>query len=297
MSTIDERPPTRVVSSRVNLRQRLKDIWTYRDLLGGLVRKELKVRYKNSVLGFLWSMLNPATTLLVYYVVFQIILKSGIPYFAIFLICGVLPWNLFSTALLGATGAVVNNSGLVKKVAFPREILPLASVGAAMVHFFLQGLVLLGFLVAFRYPPAIGYLPLLLPALVALVLVTGAIGVILAAINVYLRDMQHLMEIALTVWFWATPIVYPYMTVANLFAKHSLPTWLYRINPMTPIVLTFQRAIYRKATPNGVAILPPGAGFTWYLVQLVVVIVISLAVFAFAMNVFARLEGNFAEEL
>ena len=83
-------PTTRVVSARVNLRQRFRDIWSYRELLLGLVRKELKVKYKNSILGFLWSMLNPATTLLVYYVVFQIILKSGIPYFAIFLICGVL---------------------------------------------------------------------------------------------------------------------------------------------------------------------------------------------------------------
>src|SRR2546423_7838137 len=168
MAQAERSLPTRVVSARVDLRQRFRDIWSYRELLAGLVRKELKVRYKNSVSGFLWSMLNPATTLLVYYVVFQIILKNGIPYFAIFLICGVLPWNLFATGMLGATSSVVANSGLVKKVAFPREILPMASVGAAAVHFFLQGIVLVIFLVAFQYPPEWSYLPLLIPALLGL---------------------------------------------------------------------------------------------------------------------------------
>jgi ABC-2 type transport system permease protein len=236
-------------------------------------------------------------TLLVYYVVFQIILKSGIPYFAIYLICGVLAWNLFSTAMLGATGSIVGNSGLVKKVAFPREILPLASVGAATVHFFLQGIVLLGFLVAFRYPPALSYLPLLIPALLALLLITAALGVFLAAVNVYLRDMQHLMEIALTVWFWATPIVYPYMTVATMFTTHGIPTWVYRLNPVTPIVLAFQRAIYRETTPKGTAILPPTASFSWYLLQLLAVTAVSIVLFVLALTVFARLEGNFAEEL
>src|SRR5207248_4697248 len=134
MTSTDARPPFRVVSARINLRQRFRDIWAYRELLGGLVRKELKVKYKNSVLGFLWSMLNPALYLVVFYVVFQLILKNGIPQFAIFLLAGLLVWNLFSTALPGATGSVVGNSGLVKKVAFPREVLALSSVGAALVH-------------------------------------------------------------------------------------------------------------------------------------------------------------------
>src|SRR5947199_158615 len=122
MTDLGNRRPMRVVSARVDLRQRLRDIWRYRELFAGLVRKELKVKYKESFLGFMWSMLNPATTLLVYYVVFQVILKNGIPYFAIYLACGVLVWNLFSTGLPGATGSVVANSAIVKKVAFPRAI-------------------------------------------------------------------------------------------------------------------------------------------------------------------------------
>ena len=291
--------PVRVVAPKTPLAQRLRDIWRYRELFFGLVRKELKVKYKESILGFLWSMLNPATTLIVYYVVFQLILKNGIPFFAIYLACGVLIWNLFSTALPGATGSVVGNASIVKKVAFPREILALAAVGAALVHFFLQSIVLVIFLIAFHYGPDWSYLPLLIPAIVALLLFTAALGVLLAAINVYLRDMQHLLEIALTVWFWATPIVYQYRLVAD---KRPHLAWIYRLNPITPIVLTFQRAIYANAEPRGaggqiIPILPLHTNEWWYLGQVLWVIAFSVLLFVFALNVFGRFEGNFAEEL
>src|SRR4051794_7972804 len=138
MTDVETRLPMRVVSSRVRIGQRLRDIWLYRELFIGLVKKELKVKYKESFLGFVWSMLNPAITLMVYYVVFQLILKNGIPNFAIYLMSGLLVWNLFSSALPASTGSVVGNSAIVKKVAFPREILALASVGASLVHFFFQ---------------------------------------------------------------------------------------------------------------------------------------------------------------
>jgi ABC-2 type transport system permease protein len=299
MTDVDNRPPMRVVSARVDIRQRLRDIWLYRELFVGLVKKELKVKYKESFLGFLWSMLNPATTLLVYYVVFQLILKNGIPSFAIYLVSGILVWNLFSTALPGATGSVVGNAAIVKKVAFPREILALASVGAALVHFFLQTMVLILFLVIFHYGPDYSYLPLLIPALIALLLLTASLGVLLAAINVYLRDMQHLLEVGLMLWFWMTPIVYQYRLIAD---KRPHMAWLYRLNPVTPIVLTFQRAIYHQQEPPGpdgnpVRILPVHVGQWWYLYQVLGVIGVSLVIFFIALKVFGRLEGNFAEEL
>jgi ABC-2 type transport system permease protein len=297
----------RVVSARISLRQRFRDIWSYRELLVGLTRKELKVKYKNSILGFLWSLLNPATVLLVYFVVFQIILKNGIPTFAIFLISGILVWNLFSTALPGACVSVTGNGSIVKKVAFPREVLALASVGASLIHFFLQTLVLVAFLVAFRHGPAVGYLPLVIPALACLLVLTAAIGVLLAAINVRLRDTQHLLDVGLTVWFWATPIVYPYRLVRDNVAKngHSIYHtifYLYRLNPVTPIVLAFQRALYGKTSPRGkgglpVHILPDHAGLWWYTWQLLLVLTFSVVLFCVALKVFGRLEGNFAEEL
>jgi ABC-2 type transport system permease protein len=276
------------------VRQRLRDIWRYRELLVGLVRKELKVKYKNSVLGFFWSMLNPALYLCVFYVVFQLVLKAGIPNFAIFLLSGLLVWNLFSTGLPGATGSIVGNAAIVKKVAFPREILAMAAVGASLVHFVLQAAVMVLALVAFQYPPSPGYLLLVPLALLALLLFTCALGVLLSAVNVYLRDTQHLLELTLLAWFWSTPIVYQYRLVADRLHENA---WIYRLNPVTPIVLTFQRAIYAKTDPAGAHILPRGVGPEWYAGQLLGVIAFSLVLFLVALHVFGRLEGNFAEEL
>jgi ABC-2 type transport system permease protein len=309
-------PVVRVVSAQVSLAQRVRNIWLYRECLIALTRKELKVKYKNSVLGFLWSLLNPATSLIVFYVVFQLVLKNGIPYFAIYLISGILVWNLFSVALPQCTGSIVSNSAIVKKVAFPREILSLAAIGAALVHFFLQCIVLLFFLAVFQRQPAYAYLPLLIPALLALLLLTSALGVLLAALNVKLRDMQHMVDIALQVWFWATPIVYQYRLVrdnvaAKLVNGKLIPAAsgfkhivfiLWRFNPVTPIVLTFQRALYAQTSPIGkngipVPILPDHAHQWWYLWQLLLVIAFSLVLLAYALTVFGKLEGNFAEDL
>ena len=294
-----ESKPTRVISNRTTVRQRVVEIWRYRELLVGLVRKELKVKYKNSALGFLWSMLNPALYLAVFYVVFQLVLKNGIPTFAIYLLSGLLVWNLFSTGLAAATGSVVGNAAIVKKVSFPREILALAAVGASLVHFFLQACVLLLALVGFRYTPSPTFMLLVPVALVALLLLASALGVMLAAVNVYARDTQHLLELVLLAWFWMTPVVYQYRLVADRLQENA---WLYRLNPVTPIVLTFQRAIYNQTEPigndgNRLAILPADAGLDWYLFQLLAVAGVSLVLLALALKLFGRVEGNFAEEL
>lgn len=237
--------PIRVSTSRVGLGARIAEIWRYRELLVALTRTQLKVKYKNSTLGFLWSMLNPALYLVVFYVVFQLILGSGIPNFPIFLLSGLLVWNLFQTGLSSATGSVVANSGLVRKVSFPREILPLAAVGAALLHFFLQAIVLLAALVVFRYDVAFAYLPLLPVALLALLVFLAAVSVFLAALNVHLRDTMHFVELALLAWFWITPIVYAWGIVHEKLGEW---TWLYMLNPVTDVVLTFQRAIYAQTT-------------------------------------------------
>lgn len=294
--------PTRLSTARVGLWERLGDIWRHRELLVAFTRTELKVKYKNSVLGFAWSMLNPALYLVVFYVVFQLILGSGIPSFPIFLLSGLLVWNLFSTGVSSATGSVVANAGLVRKVSLPREILPLASVGAALVHFFLQAIVLFGALAIFQYKVAFAYFPLLPVALVALLVFSAALGVLLAAMNVQLRDTGHFVELAMLAWFWMTPIVYPYALVAG---KLGGAAPLYLVNPVTDIVITFQRAIYGRVAyvteTNGVRtvqqILPPDADQWWYLWHLGIVIAASAALFLFALWVFGRAEGDFAEEL
>jgi ABC-2 type transport system permease protein len=292
----------RVVSARLGLRRQIREIWAYREFLVLSVRTQLKVKYKNSALGFFWSMLNPALYLVVFYIVFQLILKNGIPNFPIFLLSGLLVWNLFSTAIAGATGSIVGGAPIVKKVSFPREILPLSAVGAGLVHFFLQGIVLVLALVAFRYSIGWVYLPLLVPALLTILLLSGALGLFLSAINVKLRDTAHMVELAMLAWFWMTPIVYPFMLIES--RGGLLPT-LYKLNPVLWVVLTFQRAIYNQTDPtttvNGVktttAILPPDAGVSYYAWHLAAVFGVSLVLFVLGLAHFGRVEGNFSEEL
>src|SRR6476620_815143 len=164
-----------IVRPRMTSRERLVRINQRRELLGGMVRNELKIKYKRSVLGFAWSLLNPLLYLVVFYVAFSIILKAGIPAFPIWLLSGLLVWNLFSTGLGAATRSVVANSGLVKKVSFPREILPLASVGSMLVHFFLQSSVLFVVLAIVRWDVAWAYIPLIPLAMIVLLLLTSAL--------------------------------------------------------------------------------------------------------------------------
>jgi ABC-2 type transport system permease protein len=289
-----------VVTSVPSLRRRIGEIVRYRELLVNLVRKELKVKYKNSSLGFAWSMLNPALYLVVFYVVFQLILGSGIPDFAIYLLSGLLVWNLFSTGLSAATGSVVANGGLIKKVSFPREILPLASIGAALVHFFLQTMVLALALMVFRHSVGQGYLLLLPLALLTILLLVTALGTITAAVNVYMRDTEHLVELVLLAWFWMTPIVYPFRLVADKLADSTGSGSFALVNPVTAVVIAFQRAIYNRDTGSkdgALTAILPDAGIVWYLRNLGVVAAVSLVLLALGLRLFGRLEGNFAEEL
>jgi ABC-2 type transport system permease protein len=291
----------RVVSARRSVSVRMGEVWKYRELLLSMIRKELKVKYKDSVLGFAWSMLNPLFTLTIYYVVFQIILKNGMPMFAIYLLAGLLVWNLFSNSLAGATGSITGSGSIIKKVAFPREILPLASVGAGLFNFMLQLIVMLAALAAFMKPPSAEFLLLVPVALAVLVLLTCALSIFLSAVNVYLRDTQHLLELALMFWFWATPVVYQYGLVSTRLANKGWWSWLPFINPITPITLAFQRAFYNKLDypdPSGkIQHVLPHNGILWYLGHLGIVALISCGLLYGALVVFGRLEGNFAEEL
>lgn len=292
----------RVVSARVSLRQRLVEIWRCRELLVFLVRKELKVKYKNSVLGFAWSMLNPALVLLVYYMVFTVFLPNGIPHFALFLFAGLLFWNLFNNSLMGASGAVVNNAAIIKKVAFPREILALSQVGTACVFFCFQSCVLIAFFAGFEYAPAWKYLPLIPFALVVLVVITAAISLFLSAVNVYLRDTQHLIEVILQAWFWGVPVVYSFNeALYPRLIAHGLE-WVYMIDPITPLILSIQRALYgvHMYVPKGQTKLEsvlPTFHYTTYIYLDLIVLAVGVILFFGAMLLFGRIEGNFAEEL
>lgn len=305
--------PANVVSKRPNPIRRLVNVWQYRELMGNLVRKELKVKYKNSVLGFVWTLLNPTLYLVVFSLVFAEVLRVQVPYYAIFFLSGLLVWNFFSTAVSAGTTSITINAQLVQKVWFPREILPLAAIGAAMIHFFLQALVLVAALGIFRRAPSAEYLVALPLAFVVLLILAAALAIALSAVNVYLRDTEHLLELAILAWFWLSAVVYPYRQVAERLG-HSRE-WMATLNPVMPIVLTFQRVLYNPDDaplawytngprydplsqypdqPTPALIHHP---LDWYITRLLTVGGVSILLLLGALWLFGRLEDNMAEEI
>jgi ABC-2 type transport system permease protein len=266
------------------------------ELLTELVRKDLKVKYKNSALGFIWSLANPLLYLAVFTLVFDKLLDNGIQAFPVLFMSGFLVWNFFNLATLSGTGSVVGNANLVRKVRFPRVVLPLSSVGFAGVHFVLQLGVLLIVLAAF-YRDAFGpQLVLLVPALAVVTVFATGMALLASALNVRYRDVEHLLEVILLAWFWLTPIVYPVTFVRDQLAGSPWLFRLYMANPMAGVVTAMQRAIYVHPVTGGRQILPAG-GYGFYLTWLAVGGVIAVVLLAAGWWTFRRLQADFAEEL
>jgi ABC-2 type transport system permease protein len=266
------------------------------ELLTELVRKDLKVKYKNSALGFIWSLANPLLYLAVFTLVFDKLLNNGIKAFPVLFMSGFLVWNFFNLATLSGTGSVVGNANLVRKVRFPRVVLPLSSVGFAGVHFVLQLGVLLIVLALF-YRDAFGpQLVLLVPALAVVTVFAIGMALLASALNVRYRDVEHLLEVILLAWFWMTPIVYPVTFVQDRLARSPWLFNLYMANPMTGVVTAMQRAIYVHPVAGGRQILPAG-GYGFYLTWLGVGGAIALVLLAAGWWTFRRLQADFAEEL
>ena len=288
---VERRPiddyPVRVVSARPSLSTRLRNLSDRRELLSSLITSDIRIKYKNSALGIFWSMLSPASTLAIYFLVFSFFLKNGVPNFVIYLFSGLL----------------VDRAQLVKKVAFPREILALANVGAAVVYFAIQLCVLAIFLIAVGHAPAWGYLWILPISFVALYLFTASVAMVMSAITVYLRDMKHLMEVLLMLWFWLTPVVYTYEnSLAAPLHRHGIAA-IYFLNPITLIVLTFQRVFYVSTdvhstiAPHPILhILPTWPISTYFYLNLALAGLMIL-VFLVSVKIFGRLETNFESEL
>jgi ABC-2 type transport system permease protein len=282
---------------KLHVRARVRELWVYREILANLVRKELKVKYTASILGAVWSLMNPIVFMAVFSFVVAV-LGAAIEDLPFFLLAGLLAWNLFSISLTSGAQSVLSSANLVKKVYFPREILPLATVGVALVDFALQSAVFMVALAVTGYGFAIEYLWLYPVAFVALLLLTVAVTLWLSSMNVRYRDLQHLLGLALLVWFWATPIVYaPYLVYekAIAFADGSEILWrLFLLNPVSWIVFGFQRAIYHSS--DAATVLAPMS--TGALVAgLGVVIVGSLGLLYLTWRTFFARSGDFAEEL
>ena len=267
------------------------------ELLRNLVRKDLKVKYKGSTLGFAWSLANPLLLLGVYYVVFQVILPGRIPSFAIYLMSGLLIWNAFSSAVTGATTSVVGNANLVKKVRFPLPVLPLSAVGFAAVHFVLQLLVLVVVVLALGHPFWGPQLLLAIPALGVALIFTIGLSLLVAALNVRYRDTQHLLDIGLLAWFWLNPIVYDVGLVRDKLGHWAGLFWL---NPMADVVVTMQRAVYKTpyAMVNGQRqLILADPGYVWYLEHLCISLGIGVVLVIVGLRVFRLRSADFAEEL
>lgn len=285
----------RPMSGRRSALAHVREIISYRELLVMLVRKELTVRYKNSALGFTWSMVQPLFLLVVYTVVFAI-LGAGFERFAIWVLCGLLVWTLISSSLITSTVSITTNATLVGKVKFPRAVLPLASVGGALVHFFLQTIAFALVLLISRHPVDWAYMWLLPIALATALLMCAALALLLAPCNVYARDTMHLLELIVLGWFWATPILYQYERAGTWLASHDIAGSVLLINPATPIVMTFQRALYGADHVGGAALLP-AHGPMWYLTILLITAAGCLVVMYLALRVFDRADVNLAETL
>jgi ABC-2 type transport system permease protein len=268
----------------------IRDIWDYRELLGLLVRRELKSRYKDSTLGFFWSLMRPLSQLLIYYIALGKFLgaERAIPDYAVFVFTGLTAWQLFSEIISSCTGSIVANGGLVKKIYLPREVFPLSMVGSALFNFLIQMVILVLATFAVGKPPLgrdLLYVPL---GLVVLVLWATAAGFFLAAVNVYLRDVQYLVEIMLMVLFWTAPTVYSWEQVHEVLGGGWLGR-IYDANPLTNVILAFQRAFWVAGDDR------PGPPHIW--LNLLVLTVVGMALLWVCQRVFTRLQNNFAQEL
>jgi ABC-2 type transport system permease protein len=276
--------------------QRFRELWSYREVLFNLVRKELKVKYTGSVLGAIWSLLNPVVFLAVFTFVSKV-LGNSIQHYPAFLLAGLLAWNLFAVSLGTGAQSVVSNANLVKKVYFPREILPLATVGVALVDFVLQSGVYLLFILVSGYGFVLDLIWLYPLAFVAALLFTVAVTFWVSSMNVRYRDMQHLIGLALLVWFWLTPIVYSAATVHTTLATKSygaLAWRVYLLNPMAWVVMGLQRALYHSADASKV--LAPFTAQQLAAGLLVVIAVVTLLLYL-TWRLFFAMSGDFAEEL
>jgi ABC-2 type transport system permease protein len=270
----------------------LADTIRARFLLKLLVRKELKVRYRGSVLGLLWSYVKPGVQFIVFYLALGVFLglNKGTENYAVYLFSGIILINFFTEALGNAARSIVGNGSLIKKIYLPRELFPVASVWVSGVHFFPQLLVLIVACVFSGWHPSLLQLVAAVAGFVVVALLATGLGLFFGAVNVYFRDFENIVDLLLMVVTWASPVLYVWTMVRNTLGAGFFA--VYQANPITIAVEIFHYAFWYPTT-SGTAELPPQLMTLWLPVGLVV----SLIVTVIGQFTFRRLEGRFAQEL
>lgn len=275
------------------IQMHLIELWRYRELILNLIIRDLKVRYRNSTLGILWSLFNPLLMTLVFTVVFNVMTpysNVAIEKFPVFVLCAILPWNFFSSSVIGSIRSIVDNAPLVNKVYFPREILPISVVLANMVNFLIALLVLFILIVLFQIP--LTKWVLLLPAVMAVQLVfTIGFSMIMATANVFYRDTQIIMEVLMLAWFFVTPIFYSGQILPRNYELGGLHfdvfRWVNILNPMASIIANYRTILYGSG--NGGSAPEP-----YFFVRTMLTSLVVLAIGAF---IFYRYSQTFGEEV
>ena len=254
----------------------LKELYNYREMVYNLVKKDLRGRYKGSVLGFLWTFINPLLQLAVYTMVFSTIMRVNVDKFYMYLFIALIPWIFFTTSVLSGTISIIQNKDLIKKIYFPRIIIPISTVLATFMNMIFSMAVVI--LALFISGIGISYYILLLPVIMILefFLVLGMVF-LFSSLNVFFRDIEYILSIIMMIWFYMTPIVY---TVEMIPEKYKT---LFYLNPMTNIVIFYRDILFYKRMPS--------FGFMGG------VFLYSLAMIVIGFFVFQKLQKNFVEEL
>lgn len=256
--------------------EKCKEIYNYRHMLMTLVKQDINGRYKGSFFGFMWTLLNPLLMLAVYSVVFQFVFRTGIEHYPVYLFICLMPWNTFANSIAVGTVCVSNNGGILKKVYFPREVMPLAVVISNTIQYFFSAVII--FIALLVSGVGISWTALFLPLIVLIqAIFTLGIILLLSAVNVYVRDVQYIMNPVMMIWMYACPILYSISMIPEKFKS------LYMLNPMARIMQAYQSILYDKTMPN--------------LMSLGVVFLVSIVIFVIGYMVFNKLQRRFAEEV
>ena len=253
-----------------------KNLYNYRELLKTSVKKEVRSKYKNSFLGVLWSFLNPLLQIAVYALIFSLILSNQQPHYAVFLCCGLIPWTFFSSAINKAAFTFIENGNIIKKVYFPREIIPISVVTGETVNFLISTIIIFGFVIfsGMGISKYIIFYPLIL---IAQYLVILGIAFIISSICVYLRDLQHFIGIALQLLFYAAPIVYSPSSIPDNYQ------WILKYNPMTYIINAYRDIFYNQTMID--------------IKHILIVLLIGIIGCIVGYFIFSKLQKGFAEQL